>query len=297
MKRAPKRPKRRRSAAGKSIPLEHVLGQAEGIKQDIAEAAGDLASVNDVLEQEVDDSRPAQAIEDAIVQNKEAETQVAKAAADLEQVNVKLAKEVTERKAIQVTLAGVRVRLAEVRADLSESRANEAEARQSGLQDALTGLPNRVLFEERLDHGIVQAKRHGWLVAVVFIDLDKFKAINDVHGHDLGDKALLTVADRLRAVVRGEDMVSRWGGDEFVCILLDVRQEADAVRVAEKMVERIAEAIDIGGTVLSMRASIGIAMFPGDGVTADVLFRNADQAMYRAKSSEERVVLYREIGA
>ena len=151
-----------------------------------------------------------------------------------------------------------------------------------------------MLFEEHLDQGLIQAKRRGWGLAVLFIDIDKFKSINDSYGHDLGDKVLIMVANRLKSLIREEDTVSRWGGDEFMCLLLEVKQEADVPRIAEKMVNRIAEACEFNGIVLSIRVSIGIAIYPADGETADILFKNADKAMFKAKGTEKRVVLFRE---
>ncbi len=104
------------------------------------------------------------------------------------------------------------------------------------------------------------------------------------------------VANRLKSFVRDEDIASHWGGDEFVCLLLEVKQEADATHLAEKMINRIAEAYEVNGHVFSIIASIGIAIYPADGDTADVLFKNADTAMYKAKGTEKRVVLFRESG-
>jgi diguanylate cyclase (GGDEF)-like protein len=277
----------------KSISLERVLDQSEEIKEHVEEAASELASVNAAL-QERKVRLPVQTIEEVIAQNQEVEHKVAKAADDLDQVNAGLAKEVAERIGIDSELVETKTDLSEARDDLSKAQAKEKEARQIALHDAITGLPNRVLFDQRLDHGLIQAKRYGWGLAVMFIDLDKFKSINDSYGHDLGDKVLLMVANRLQAFLRGEDTVSRWGGDEFVCLLLDVKQEADAARLAEKMVYRIAEACEFNGTVLSIRASIGVTIYPGDGETADILLKNADRAMYRAKGTGKRVMLFRE---
>jgi diguanylate cyclase len=277
----------------KSISLERVLDQSEEIKEHVEEAASELASVNAAL-QERKVRLPVQTIEEVIAQNQEVEHKVAKAADDLDQVNAGLAKEVAERIGIDSELVETKTDLSEARDDLSKAQAKEKEARQIALHDAITGLPNRVLFDQRLDHGLIQAKRYGWGLAVMFIDLDKFKSINDSYGHDLGDKVLLMVANRLQAFLRGEDTVSRWGGDEFVCLLLDVKQEADAARLAEKMVYRIAEACEFNGTVLSIRASIGVTIYPGDGETADILLKNADRAMYKAKGTDKRVMLFRE---
>ncbi|MHB8791634.1 MAG: diguanylate cyclase domain-containing protein [Desulfobulbaceae bacterium] len=114
------------------------------------------------------------------------------------------------------------------------------------------------------------------------------------HNKKLGDKVLLTVADCLESATRREDTVSRWGGDEFVCLLLEVKQEADVVHLAELIVKQISEAFKFKGTVLSIRVSIGIAIYPADGETADILFKNADTAMYKAKGTERRVVLFRD---
>ncbi len=275
------------------LSLGRVLNQTEEIKDTVDEAASNLSSVNALLKQDADVALPVQTIEDALVQNEAVETQIAKAADDLAQVNTDLANEVSERMGLEAELADMKTNLAEVRQDLSQSRANEEEARHLAFKDPLTGLPNRALFEERLDHGLVQAHRHGWKLAVMFIDIDQFKSINDSHGHDSGDHVLLTVANRLQALVRSEDTVSRWGGDEFVCLLLNIQQETDIAQLAEKMVRHIAETCALGQTVLSIRASIGVTIYPDDGDTADLLLKHADEAMYEAKGTEKGVVLFR----
>lgn len=281
------------NVSAKKASLEHVLKKNKKIKETVKKAASELTSVNKVLKQE---KVPVQVLKQALTQNEDVEQKVAKAADDLKLVNVKLAEEMAERMVIESELANTKTDLAEVRDDLSKAQVKTEEAQQIALKDALTGLPNRVSFEQGLDHGLIQAKRHGWGLAVLFIDIDKFKSINDYYGHDLGDQVLLMVADRLQSFVRGEDLVSRWGGDEFVCLLFEVNQEADVTRLAEKMVDRIAETCEFNGVSLSIRASIGIAIYPADGETADILFKNADIAMYQAKGSEKRVVLYRESG-
>ena len=280
----------KKNASAKKASLGGVLKKNEKIKETVKEAATELTSVNEVLKQE---KVPVQVIENALIQNEGVEHKVAKAAEDLKLVNAKLAKELAERIVLESELADTKTNLAEVRDDLSKSQVKEEEAQQIALQDALTGLPNRVSFEQRLDHGLIQAKRHGWGLAILFIDIDNFKSINDSHGHDLGDQVLLMVANRLQSSVRDEDMISRWGGDEFVCLLLEVRQEADVTRLAKKMINRIAETCEFNGTTLSIRACIGIAIYPADGETADILFKNADTAMYKAKGTKKRVVLFR----
>ena len=282
----------KKTVSDKNASLKGVINRNEKIKETVKEAANELTSVNEILKQGKEVKIPVQIIKEAITQNKEVEYKVAKAADDLHQVNTELAREVAERIVIETELSDVKDDLADVRDELSESKAKEEESRKVALHDALTGLPNRVLFEEHLDHGLIQAKRHGWKLAVLFIDIDNFKSINDSHGHDLGDKVLHAVADRIQSAIRKEDTVSRWGGDEFVCLLLEVKQEADVVRLAELMVKRISETFEYKGTVLSIRVSIGIAIYPADGETADILFKNADTAMYKAKGTQRRVVLF-----
>lgn len=281
----------KKNVSAKKASLEHALKKNEKIKETVKEAASELTSVNKVLRQE---KVPVQVTKHALTQNKGVEQKIAKAADDLKLVNIKLTEEIAERIVIESELVNTKTDLAEVRDDLSKAQAETEEAQQIALQDALTGLPNRASFEQGLDRGLVQAKRHGWGLAVLFIDLDNFKSINDSYGHDLGDQVLLMVANRLKSFVRDEDMVSRWGGDEFVCLLLEVKQEADVTHLAEKMINRIAEAYEFNGHVLSIIASIGIAIYPTDGDTSDILFKNADTAMYKAKGTEKRVVLFRE---
>lgn len=283
----------KKSVSAKKASLGRVLKKNEKIKQTVKNAASDLTLVNEALQQE---NVPVQIMKQALIQNEDVEQKVAKAADDLKLVNIQLTEEIADRIVIESELANTKTDLAEVRDDLSKARVKTEAAQQMALQDALTGLPNRASFEQSLDHGLIQAKRHGWGLAVLFIDIDKFKSINDSYGHDLGDQVLLMVANRLKSFVRDEDIVSRWGGDEFVCLLLEVKQEADVTQLAEKMVNRIAEAYEVNGHVLSIIASIGIAIYPADGDTSDILFKNADTAMYKAKGTEKRVVLFRKSG-
>lgn len=282
-----------KSASAKKASLGYVLRKNEKIKETVKDAAGELTSVNEALKQE---EVPVEVIEQALTKNEDVEHKITKAAVDLKRVNTKLSKELADRLAIESELAAAKTELAEVHVDLLESRTKEEEAQKIALQDALTGLPNRVLFEQGLDHGLIQAKRHGWRLAVLFIDIDKFKSINDSYGHDAGDQVLVMVANRLKTFIRGEDRISRWGGDEFVCLLLEVKQEADMTCLAEKMTDRIAEPFEFNGNVFSIKVSIGIAIYPTNGETANILFKNADTAMYKAKKTKKRVVLFRESG-
>ena len=279
-----------------SHSLRRVLGRSMKVKDAIKRAASKLTSANAFLKREKTESITAHTVEEAMLKYERVEDEVAGAAADLAQVNSALAVEVVERADIEseladtkTNLADTKTNLAEVRDDLAQSQANEQEAREIALHDALTGLPNRALFDQALDHGLIQARRHGWELAVLFIDIDEFKSINDSYGHHVGDEVLLMVADRLRSYVRAEDMISRWGGDEYVCLLLEVRQKADVALLAEKMIRGIAEAFESGGAVLNVECSIGIAMYPADGEAAYALLKNADAAMYQSKSTDTGV--------
>ncbi|MGL6111960.1 MAG: diguanylate cyclase domain-containing protein, partial [Rubrivivax sp.] len=149
--------------------------------------------------------------------------------------------------------------------------------------DPLTQLPNRMLLLDRCSHAMASAKRRGSRLALLFLDLDQFKPINDSLGHALGDEVLKTVAQRLSCAVREADTVSRYGGDEFLILLSDVSQPADAEVIAGKLIAAIAEPCRADGHVLQLSASIGISLYPDDGDDIDLLIRKADNAMYRAK--------------
>ncbi len=269
----------------KSASLGRVLTQSESIKDAVAQAAGELVSVNEALKHGTQSSAPTQTVDEAIAQNLDVEIKVAKAADDLRRVNFQLATQVAAQASLASELAETKNTLAQVRDDLSESQDQERDARQKALHDSLTGIPNRASFDQALDHGLIQARRHGWRLAVLFIDIDEFKSINDAHGHDMGDQVLVTVANRLQSSLREGDTVCRWGGDEFVCLLLEVRQEDDLGHLAEKLLSRIAEDFEFKGTVLSVRASIGMALYPADGETAESLCKKADTAMFKAKGT------------
>ncbi|HET6603017.1 MAG TPA: EAL domain-containing protein [Xanthomonadaceae bacterium] len=149
--------------------------------------------------------------------------------------------------------------------------------------DSLTGLANRTLFRERLQQALVDAIRHGRTLGVAFIDLDRFKTINDSLGHDLGDLLLIEVAERLRRCVRGDDTLARLSGDEFALVMTHLRRADDATRVAQKLIEAFHAPFRVAGHELYTGASIGVTLHPDDGEDVEGLLRNADIAMYRAK--------------
>ena len=149
--------------------------------------------------------------------------------------------------------------------------------------DALTGTPTRAVMADRLDKAIGMARRHSLSTAVLFVDLDNFKSINGELGHLAGDAVLQPVARRLESGVLDSDTVSRHGGDEFLVLLAELTNAADAAVIATKMLAALAEPVFVGGRVLMIEASVGIAVYPQDGEYAATLVAKADEAMYRAK--------------
>lgn len=163
----------------------------------------------------------------------------------------------------------------------------EAEKRiiEMATHDALTGLPNRHLLQDRVEQALVHDARRQRQMAVLFIDLDHFKMINDSLGHDIGDLLLKAVANRLKFCVRTEDTVARQGGDEFIVVLNSIAESLDAAKVAQKILDSLMQPFYIHGNELHIGGSIGIAVFPNDGGTAETLLRNSDVAMYHAKEN------------
>jgi diguanylate cyclase (GGDEF)-like protein len=150
-------------------------------------------------------------------------------------------------------------------------------------RDFLTGLPNRALLTDRLAQAIALAQRHRKRVALLFLDLDNFKEINDSLGHSVGDQLLQSTAKRLEACVRHSDTVSRHGGDEFVVLLSEIEAARDAARAGEKLLKAMAEPHFIGDQRLNITSSIGISIYPDDGDEVEAVLANADTAMYHAK--------------
>ncbi len=159
--------------------------------------------------------------------------------------------------------------------------------------DTLTGLPNRMLFLDRLEQALARAERRNALVGVIFIDLDRFKRVNDTLGHASGDQLIREVAQRLRAASRAEDTVARLGGDEFVVVIGEAGGVNDILQVAEKMLAAIGRPFRIAGHELFSSCSIGISVFPNDGADSSTLLKHADTAMYHAKQhGRDRLHLY-----
>jgi diguanylate cyclase (GGDEF)-like protein len=169
--------------------------------------------------------------------------------------------------------------------DITDRKIAEETISFQAFHDHLTQLPNRRLFKDRLELAITQARRNGGMVGVMFVDLDRFKLVNDTYGHAEGDELLKCVAQALRRCVRAGDTLARQGGDEFTILLPDLAHADDSARIADKIMDELRSPIRVAGEEFRATASVGIAVFPRDGDTADLLLKNADIAMYKVKAS------------
>ena len=196
----------------------------------------------------------------------------------------------------EFSLGQSRIELADSEAALSVAQRQAREAQVRALHDSLTGLPTRELFDDRLAHAIALADRHDWTLAVMFLDLDQFKSINDAHGHSMGDLVLKTIAGRLLQYVRDEDTVCRNGGDEFLYLLMNPRGKDNITHVADSVWRSIAQPVAVGGLEFVIKPSIGIAIYPEHGAGGEQLISGADAAMYRAKKRARGVAFCRPAG-
>ena len=169
--------------------------------------------------------------------------------------------------------------------DITPMKEHQQQLEYLAHYDVLTNLPNRVLLADRLQQAMVQSQRRSQSVAVVYLDLDGFKAVNDQHGHDIGDLLLIALAGRMKTALRDGDTLARIGGDEFVAVLVDLKHAQDWEPVLTRLLHSAAEPVILGNAMLQVSASIGVTLYPQDGVDTDQLMRHADQAMYIAKQS------------
>lgn len=254
--------------------LNQVLDHSERVQDILAECADDLSVVNDALKQELALEQLPQAVEQALNQNDVVETKVETAAIELSVVNEALQDEIDARLALEIQLA----------AAIKEKE----QAHHAAMHDALTGLANRALFHKRLECALAQAVQIDYRPAVLFIDLDKFKILNDTHGHASGDQMLQVIADALKSLVGAVDTISRYGGDEFLALLTHAENRQTVENLADKMTRAIeSAAIEYEpAQFLRISASVGIALYPADGATAHALIDAADKAMYRIKQEK-----------
>ena len=180
---------------------------------------------------------------------------------------------------------GHAARMIGVSQDITARKRREEEVRFLAFHDVLTGLPNRRLLDDRLGQALHLAQRRGTQVAVMLVDLDDFKVVNDRLGHRGGDAALREVAQRLGACMRKADTLARQGGDEFVVVLPELGDAADCAVVADKILRAVEAPVQVEGEAVRLGASIGVSLFPGDARDGEALLRNADAAMYRAKQA------------
>ena len=257
---------------GKSVELERRMKRRDGtifwcriqarpIDPVYPVSGGTIWIIEDVSERR-------QAVERLQLLNEELEQRVRERTEELARANHKLKQEVDER--LQA----------------------EERARHLSLHDALTGLPNRRLLQDRLAQSMAQARREGWQVAVMYLDLDRFKNINDTLGHAVGDDVLREMARRLTATLRDSDTVSRVGGDEFVIVLPHAQVETDIAPIAAKLMAQLSEPCKISDRELRVTPSIGVSVFPDDGDDPVKLLSYADAAMYHAKASGRRNVQF-----
>ena len=261
------------------MPLEfltEMLSQSEHIRGLIQQSAAAVNSANAGMQQTLVDCEPHLEVSQVLDNQAAATRQLHEAAERLTALNQVLQGEIRERTLIDHQLAA--------------ALEQEEGSRKAALHDQLTGLSNRVLFNDRLEHGIAQATRLGWMLAVMFVDLNEFKSINDTHGHQAGDAVLKAIALRLAHTTRHEDTVSRYGGDEFLCLLTPLHEQKHIAMIATKLLAAIKAPCEVFGRTglveLWVSGSIGISVFPKDGASAAELILRADEAMYVAKQNK-----------
>ena len=266
--------------------LDLALEQSHEVKAKVETCADDLATANEIVKEQIAGGTTVLSAHKTLLAGKTVESKVQECADDLHEVTETLAQGIDDLAQTEIELTESREILADTQAALAISRQEEREARRRALHDSMTGLPNRDLFDDRLSNAISLARRHDWTLAVMFLDLDEFKRINDTHGHAAGDSVLKEVARRLSLHSRDEDTVCRNGGDEFLYLLVNPRGKENIERIAGLVSANIAKPIAVGSRQLVVNASIGVAVYPGDGATGDELIKSADTAMYRAKTHE-----------
>jgi len=253
--------------------LAEMFVQSERMGVLITKSADEICSVNAAMRHALASCDPMPGMASAIERNEAVIRQLKEVSEKLDGVAQALQVEIRDRTMVNHQLAA--------------AEEQEIGSRSASLHDRLTSLPNRALFSDRLEHEIAQAKRHRWILAVMFVDLDRFKNINDTYGHQAGDAVLQAVATRLKKSSREEDTICRFGGDEFLCVLTRLHEESEAAMIAEKLLKAIQAPCDlqVDDVIVNpcIDASIGIALFPKDGDSGAVLVKRADEAMYGAK--------------
>jgi len=264
-------------------PLDLALLQSNEVRDKVGECAEDLASRNESIKHQISQGETTLPAEASLQESEAVEAKVQECADDLHQVTETLAKGVEDLRRVEIALARSRKALAQTQSSLADSQEEEKRSRLAAMHDAATGLPNRSLFDDRMTQAIALAERNHWTLAVMFFDLDRFKRINDEHGHAAGDFVLKEVASRLLQQLREEDTVCRNGGDEFLYLLVNPQGQENVERIARKILTNIIRPMSFNGLDLIVGVSIGIALFPESAATGAELIARADAAMYTAK--------------
>jgi diguanylate cyclase (GGDEF)-like protein len=272
--------------------LDLALAQSHEVRDKVEQAADDLALKNEVIKQQISQGQTTLPANESLEAGEGIEATFKEAADDLSQVTESLAAGVGDLKKVEAALADSKRALERTEETLADAQEAERLSSLRALHDAATGLPNRTLFDDRLGQAISLAERNGWTLAVMFLDLDRFKLINDEHGHAAGDFVLKEVASRLIRHARDEDTVCRNGGDEFLYLLVNPQGQDNVVRIAADILSNVARPIAFDGLELSVGLSIGIALFPACGTTGAELIGNADAAMYIAKRHATRCAVW-----
>lgn len=270
-------------SAEEHAPLDRALKHSQAAKQKVDAVADDLGTANQAVKTSLSHGIATVPAEQSLQEGERIESTEKEAAEDLREVNGVLLKGIGQLQTTEVALAQAEAVLVHTQEALVSAQHNEDVSRQRALHDSATGLPNRELFNDRMAQAIAMAERHGWILAVMFLDLDGFKQVNDAHGHAAGDAVLKEVARRLALNARDEDTVCRNGGDEFLVLLINPEGVGTPERLGRGILDLIAEPIDAGGIKLSVAASIGIALFPQHASMGAELVAAADAAMYQAK--------------
>ena len=291
-----------RTSADTPALLEKALEKSQEVKEKMVDCVIELSTVNNTVKSEVTAGITLWQAKAALAQTESVEEKVQECADELHEVNEALAQEIGDRDELNQELKETERKLSATKHILSNTQDNLAiahevaeEATQRTLRDFVTGIPNRELFNDRLEQAIALAERGKWILGVMFIDLDKFKLINDTHGHEVGDRVLQGVAQRLREQVRSGDTICRYGGDEFLYLLVNPQSLANIKGVARKVLDSISQYLPIDDLVLTIKPSIGIAVYPSDGKTGQELVVNADAAMYRAKKTKTGYVFFDDV--
>lgn len=271
------------SEAAGHAGLDLALNRSEAVKEKVEGVAEELETTNKAVKERISAGIVTVPARQSLHDGQRVESTVKEVAQDLDEVNEVLSQGISQLERTQTALIDVQETLMRTEDALAHSQHEEAVSRQRSLHDPLTGLPNRELFDDRLRQAMAMAERHAWTLAVMFIDLDRFKTINDEHGHAAGDAVLKETARRLSLNSRDEDTVCRLGGDEFLVLLINPQGAGAAERIARDVLAELIAPIELDGFSVRIAASIGIACFPEHATTGVPLVSHADAAMYRAK--------------